>query len=551
MSLTFWQLVDDENRTFNGALESALAAIYQRDVSIQTLDSITEENIPQGSHVIVTTEISKPMLCSLSAQELRGIHCLTNHASQILWIIHGNLLGICAPNLSPVFGLARAISMEQPSLSFSVLDLDTITEDIPVTLRNITLILTSSGDPTSDREYVQRNGIIGVNRIAPWKIRDDHSATDEECGLAKVPLSQTNRVRLSIEEPGQMDTLHYEEMAFEQQIPSESVEVSVRAVGINAKDLYTLSGKIDTQERTCSLEFTGVINRVGDRVTTLCPSDRVVVAAPSHFASFERVPYWACHKIHSEESFTDLSAASVAFMTALHALRDKARLQHNETVLIHSGAGGVGLAAIRLAHHLGAIVFATAGTQAKREYIAQNCDVRLDHIFDSRNTSFLEQIKQATNGRGVDIVLNSLTGSRLHASLEACAPWGRFVEIGKRDILDSGSLNMSVFARSLTVTAFDLSDMFYAGLSDTWQRYVLRYFVETLQVNPFRLLIDAIEHFRRLRTEPPTVFDASQVTSAFRTFGNLARVGKVCVSFENKKDLLPVSKALCLLAADF
>lgn len=144
-----------------------------------------------------------------------------------------------------------------------------------------------------------------------------------------------------------------------------------------------------------------------------------------------------------------------------------------QSVLIHSGAGAFGIAAITLAQSMGAVIYATVSTDEKKDYLVNELGVQRENIFQSRDTSFVEGIMKATAGRGVDIVLNSLTGDLLHASWRCCAKFGRFVEIGKRDIIDAGKLDMDVFLRSVTFTAFDMSELYYhedAYYQSMWNR---------------------------------------------------------------------------------
>lgn len=140
-------------------------------------------------------------------------------------------------------------------------------------------------------------------------------------------------------------------------------------------------------------------------------------------------------------------------------MSDCANLQRGETVLIHSGAGGVGIAAIQIAHMKGAEVYATVSTPEKTNYLVERLGVKRENIFNSRDSSFLLAIMQATNNRGVDVVLNSLIGDLLHDSLRACARFGRFVEIGKKDLTDAGRLDMRNFVRNVSYMAFDVSEL--------------------------------------------------------------------------------------------
>jgi len=148
-------------------------------------------------------------------------------------------------------------------------------------------------------------------------------------------------------------------------------------------------------------------------------------------------------------------------------------LKGGETVLIHSGAGGVGIAAIQIAHLKGAEVFATVSTLEKKDYLVKNLGVKRENIFNSRDSSFLPAIMVATNNRGVDVVLNSLIGDLLQDSFRACARFGRFVEIGRKDLTDAGRLDMNIFKRNVSYTAFDVSELCDVDdkrLSVVWER---------------------------------------------------------------------------------
>lgn len=180
---------------------------------------------------------------------------------------------------------------------------------------------------------------------------------------------------------------------------------------------------------------------------------------PGHFSTHERIPEWACQKLLDTEDFDVVATLPLVFSTAIYALRYRANIQSGESVLIHSAAGGLGIAAIQIAQLAGAEIYATVSTDEKRAYLVETFGVKRERIFNSRSSSFLRDILTVTGGRGVDVVLNSLTGDLLHDSWRACAPWGRFVEVGKQDIVDAGKLDMEVFQRNVTFTAFDLSEL--------------------------------------------------------------------------------------------
>lgn len=131
-------------------------------------------------------------------------------------------------------------------------------------------------------------------------------------------------------------------------------------------------------------------------------------------------------------------------------------------MLIHSAAGGAGIAAVQIAKLIGARIFATVGTEEKKDFLAKNFGIPRERIFSSRNSAFLQSVLRMTNGEGVDVVFNSLIGDLLRASWAACAAFGRFVDISKRDCVDGGLLDMSPFSRGTTYHAFDLAELYHS-----------------------------------------------------------------------------------------
>ena len=221
------------------------------------------------------------------------------------------------------------------------------------------------------------------------------------------------------------------------------------------------------------MEYSGEIARVDSEVSNFARGDRVLAMAPGRFSTVERAPAWACIGLEEQEDFASMATMPVVFSTALYALYHRAKLQPNESILIHSATGGLGLAVIQVAKLISAEIFATAGTEAKRRYLIDQCGLKADHVFDSHGTSFESGVMSATGRRGIDVIINSLAGLLLHESWRLCAEMGRFIEVGKKDIVECGQLDMDVFARGATFTAFDLTTLFYSEKYSNrflWQR---------------------------------------------------------------------------------
>jgi NADPH:quinone reductase-like Zn-dependent oxidoreductase len=152
-------------------------------------------------------------------------------------------------------------------------------------------------------------------------------------------------------------------------------------------------------------------------------------------------------------------AASIpaVFCTAYYSLVDLGRLAQGESILIHAAAGGVGQAAIIIAQRIGAKIFVTVGSEEKKKFLMDTYQLKEDQIFFSRDISFAQGIHRATGGQGVDVALNSLSGDALQATFECVAPFGRFIELGKRDITQNSRLEMAHFNKNLSFASVDLN----------------------------------------------------------------------------------------------
>src|SRR5262249_45586498 len=146
----------------------------------------------------------------------------------------------------------------------------------------------------------------------------------------------------------------------------------------------------------------------------------------------------------------------VAFVTAIYALGHLAKLAPGEHVLIHTASGGVGLAAIQYAKQHGAIVTATAGPEVKRAFTRR---AGADHVFDSRDLGFCAAVREIAGGQGVDVVLNSLSGEAMERTLDVLKPFGRFLELGKRDLYLNRRIHLRPLRQNISYFAIDIDQL--------------------------------------------------------------------------------------------
>ncbi|MFF2546605.1 SDR family NAD(P)-dependent oxidoreductase [Kitasatospora sp. NPDC058063] len=362
--------------------------------------------------------------------------------------------GVSDPEASAVWGLVRSAQSEHPG-RFLLVDADELPEGLSV------------GD---EDQVAVRRGAVYVPRL----VRSAPEAFDGR-------LTQTGT--------GSLDDLVF--LPYEQAPPGpREVRVAVRAAGLNLRDVLIALG-VYPGEALLGSEGAGVVTEVGAEVTGLRPGDRVAGLLPGAFGRVAVADHRVLVRIPDEWTFTQAATVPIAFMTAWYGLRDLGGLKAGDRVLIHAGAGGVGMAAVQLARLWGADVHATAGPGKWDALRALGLDD--DHIASSRTLEFADRFGP------FDVVLNSLSGEFLDASLGLLAPGGRFVEMGKADIRPG-------------VLAFDLADAGPERLGEILAEAVR--------------LLGAGE----LRLPPLTTWDVRRARDAFRFMSRAAHIGKIVLT---------------------
>ena len=275
--------------------------------------------------------------------------------------------------------------------------------------------------------------------------------SDENSGM--VP----NR-SLVFDRAGRLNSLHFEH-TYLKAPKDDEVLIEVKASALNYRDVMWASGLLPDEAlengfvgETLGLECSGVVSAVGSKVTDLKPGDAVIAFAPASFADCILTRRSAVLLKPENMSFAKAAAMPVVFFTAYYALKCKAQARPGESILIHGGAGGVGLAALQLAKLMGLKVYASAGSGLKRRLLKA---LGADHVYDSRSYAFADEIRADAGKRGIDIVLNSLYEDGAALSLELLNPLGRFVELGKRDFYADHALHLKHFKDNLSYFAVD------------------------------------------------------------------------------------------------
>jgi len=234
------------------------------------------------------------------------------------------------------------------------------------------------------------------------------------------------------------------------------VRVELRAIGLNFLDVLNALSAVDLGTMRPGLEAAGVVLEVGLGVEGLQPGQAVIAMGDGLMGTEATLPASWVFAMPAGLDFAQAASLSVAHATVWQSLVPIARLERGERLLVHAGTGGVGLAAIQWARRLGAQVFATAGSEEKRALLRS---MGVAHVSDSRSARFVEDVLAWTDGEGVDVVLNSLSGELLARGLDVLRPFGRFIELGKRDVLADGKLGLRPFLRNLSFSLVDLNGM--------------------------------------------------------------------------------------------
>ncbi len=415
----------------------------------------------------------------------------------------GRLHGVSVAQ-APALGFLRVVANEYPNFSCRSIDLPPVPSAADMGLLHDELLLSHS-----EREVAFRGEARSVRRIARGLASADRVLD------ASVPL------RLESRDRGLLDALKLVPFTPQPCGPDE-VEIEVFAAGMNFRDVLKALALYPAETADARIfgdEVAGVVKSVGSRITHVAPGDRVFGLAVYGLATHSLARGGDVHAMPEGLSFEEAATLPVVFMTSWHALKTVANLTAGEKVLIHAGAGGVGMAAIQIAHHLGAEVIATAGNPTKRALLKT---LGVGHVIDSRRADFADAVMEATGGKGVDVVLNSLAAEAIPMGLSCLAEFGRFIEIGKRDIYQNSRIPLWPLRRNASFHVVAMDAIFGGD--------------EKLTARLLGAIAGMVEA-KALHPLPFRAFPACRIDAAFRLMAQGKHTGKVIVSFA--KPFLP------------
>jgi phthiocerol/phenolphthiocerol synthesis type-I polyketide synthase C len=390
----------------------------------------------------------------------------------------------------------RLIDLEDPLCINTVVD--ALDEELKIPDDEQEIILTKNG-----ARYVPRLKLVNKQESKDLQKNEDLT------------------IHLGFQFPGQLHNLRWE--TYPNSNPKQhEVEVDIHASGLNFRDVMYALGLLSDEAiengfsgPSLGLEFSGIVRRIGDNVSQYAVGDRVVGFGPASFGN--RVITLASAISHIPPSISFEAAATIpsTFFTVYYSLHHLARLQPGEKILIHGAAGGVGLAAIQIAKWLGAEIYATAGSDEKRDFLKL---LGINHIYDSRSLTFADEILAQTNGKGIDVILNSLAGEAINRNFQILKPFGRFLELGKRDFYENTKIGLRPFRNNISYFGIDADQLLQVHTELTQRLYT----------EMMALFAEGILH-----PLPYHIFQADEIVSAFRYMQQARQIGKIIITYGN------------------
>lgn len=501
-------------------LVDAIRPLFQNLTGHTTpVERLLEVDLTQRYGIVLAME--EPLLSSFDEIGFKRMQALFLTARGILWVTRGGRSH--NPEANMFAGFARCIRTENAGIRLVTLDLDqqdrSPDDNICDMILRVFKLTFGQDSPKflADLEFLEKDGVLQIPRVVENKSKDEYIVRETHPPVpTPQPFGQEGRpLELRIGQVGQLDSIYFQDhLGLQHELGKDEVEISVKCIGMNFQDIMIALGQIPFYH-DIGIDCSGIVTAVGSHVTDFSPGTRVCAMTQGAYANITRVEQHRVAKIPDSLDFTEAASLPVIFCTAQYALEDIARLREGESILIHAAAGGVGQAAIMLAQNVKAEVFATVGSLDKKDLIMHTYGIPEDHIFSSRDASFRQELMTMTNQRGVDVVLNSTAGDLLRQSWRCLAPLGRFVEIGKRDLVQNSNLEMEKFLDSVTFAGVDLS------------------MVETSKPQLFkRILTDVVRMYKDnifRRITPVTVFPISEIQKAMRQMQSGKHTGKIVI----------------------
>lgn len=481
---------------------------------------------------IFLLELDRSVFNNLSETMFKMLKDVFRSSSRILWLRIGDDNVANNPDFGLVTGLGRSVNSENSHLHFVELAIEgnLSAADTARFIDEAYQGMLFGPTGLRETEYRGSEGMLYIPRVDEDTRLNDfiHTKTGvHKASTRRLKDDGGRALELTVNSPGLLDSLQFvDDLSVDQPLQPDEIEINVKAIGVNFKDIMIAMGQLPSSTIGC--ECSGIVTKVGEKAASnFCPGDRVYCLVDGAYKTNTRTYAKATAKVPDEVTLETAAGMPLIFCTAYYSLIYLANLAAGDSILIHSGAGGVGQAAIQIAQIKNADIYVTIGGEDKRQLLTEVYGISDDHILSGRDLDLASKVYSILPN-GFDVVLNSRPGKGMQASLECLAPFGRFIEIGKADIEANEKLPLSHFARNISFSSVDLMVIFNTSKALTG-----------------RLMTAVMEMFARKQIRPPHPLHVSSVAKleqGFRYLQSGKNVGKMVITMQ-EDDLVPVRQS--------
>ncbi|KAG7412744.1 Highly reducing polyketide synthase gloL [Fusarium oxysporum f. sp. rapae] len=442
----------------------------------------SDTSVPDGQDVIAVLDDEESFFEDIDEGRFEAFKTLTTNLKDagVFWITHLSQLHCSDPRYGQILGISRTLRSEM-LLDFATCEVDDLCREDDAL--------------KPDYEYAVVDNTVYVGRIHPFSARANIDV-----------LSQGEAIALRTSKPGRLDNLHWASY----QAPvlkGDDAEINVQAAGLNFKDVLCAMGIVEGPNRF-GLEGAGIVGRIGPNVKGLNTRDRVIFISHAAFSTQVVVSENLCEKIPDDLSFDDAATMPYGFATSYYSIFNVGNLKKGRVSSLQPKK--------LLAQMAGANIYATVSSEEKLQCLENTFGLDRSCIFNSRNDSFVKQLMQKIDGKGVDLALNSLSDELLYAAWKCIAPFGKMVEICKRDFIGSGKLDMSIFEDNRSYSCLDLDQLVPARSYGK------------------RISLQNINHLYKSRDiypiRPIKVYSSQDILDGFRYMKQGVHLGKIVAS---------------------
>ncbi|OHE91655.1 beta-ketoacyl synthase domain-containing protein [Colletotrichum orchidophilum] len=476
------------------------------------------QELPCGQAVVCLLDLESPFLHDMKEIQWENLKKSLSSAQdeKFLWVTGASQIDCKDPRYSLTLGVTRSIRRE---LSIDLVTLELVSYDASGWNAMITIFESLgdriSGDTTKpDSEYVFSGGSIQVSRFLSVKVSDDLREPYES-----APKS------LKMKKPGVLQSLTWEELE-PTRLSNDDVQVSVKAVGLNAEDLKVSSGHSTSKNSGSSdfgLEGSGVVTGVGPKACRLRVGDRVAFNFSGSLVTSIVLPETLCADIPRAMTFEEATAFPYSYSTVLYGLMELGRLRKNQTLLIHSTSDALGLAVVQVARMVGADIFCTAETATQARYLQKSYSIPSNRILGFKAASFVSEVLQQTGGRGVDIVF-SAHSETIQETWKCLTPFGTMIQVRQDSSQTPETLKMNQCSNNRTFVNIDLKELRVHRPEECTRLLEQAFLFHKFGLNK--------------PSQPIRAFPASDILSAFKHLRNEEQIGQIVVTMpDSSKDL--------------